>query len=69
MCEKPIHLKNKGRECKAGPVWGWVPVEGEDEQRGWRRGNIILQWELLTLFEEGGVRESDGRGECNQGTL
>jgi hypothetical protein len=29
-----IYLKNKGTECKTGPVWGWVLEGGEGEERG-----------------------------------
>jgi hypothetical protein len=69
--------KNGEWEGKTGPVWGLVPVEGEDIRKRCRR---IKVWKYCALLYENGkvrpvetipgrgegrIKENDGRGEFN----
>jgi hypothetical protein len=74
-------FKNTEQEGKTGPVWGMVPVGGEDIRKRCRRVNVV---EILCTPNEngrmrpvktipgmggGGIKENDGWGEFNYGML
>jgi hypothetical protein len=74
-----LRFLNEGQECETGPVRVWVQVGGRNMVNGQGEGGWYSQCTLSTCvkIEQGnslksfliGMRENDGGGEPNQGTV